>query len=260
MYMSIAFFDSGVGGLTVLKAMRQHLPHENYIYYADTQHVPYGTQPKSAVKKYIFQAVSFLAKKNIKLLVIACNTATSVAIKDLRKKYAFPIIGMEPAVKPAIKNRHHKKILVLATTLTLRGTKLNNLIKKLDRRDWVEKLALNKLVTYAEELNFNSPEVKKYLIQQLEFVTAQKYGTLVLGCTHFIFYKPLLKKILPPQIKIIDGNQGTVKHILKIMIKNNLTEKTKKTGQITFYSSGHHCCKNKTAKLKKIILNKKSVN
>ena len=100
----IGVFDSGIGGLTVLKKIIEILPNEKYIYYADTDNVPYGTKPKDEVKKYINQAVEFLISKNVKAIVVACNTATSIAVKELREKYTIPIIGIEPAAKPAVEN------------------------------------------------------------------------------------------------------------------------------------------------------------
>ena len=110
---SIGIFDSGIGGLTVLKEIVELLPNEKYIYYADTDNVPYGTKPKEEVKKYIKEAVELLISKNAKVIVLACNTATSIAIKDLRINYNIPIIGIEPAIKPAIETKEDKKVLVV---------------------------------------------------------------------------------------------------------------------------------------------------
>ena len=121
--MKIAFFDSGVGGLSVLQTAIQVLPPQQYIYFADSVNAPYGTKSKKEIKKLMFEAVDFLQTKNINALVVACNTATSAAIKDLRKQYDFPIIGMEPAVKPAIEKSKKKKIVLFATELTLKEKK-----------------------------------------------------------------------------------------------------------------------------------------
>ena len=116
----IGVFDSGIGGLTVLKKIIEILPNENYIYYADTDNVPYGTKPKDEVKKYINDAVDFLISKKVKAIVIACNTATAIAAEELRKKYDIPIIGIEPAAKPAVQNRGEKRVLIMATPTTIR--------------------------------------------------------------------------------------------------------------------------------------------
>jgi glutamate racemase len=130
--MSIGVFDSGIGGLTVLKEAIKLMPHENYFYYADTKHVPYGTKPKDEVAGYIFDAVDFFARQGVEALVVACNTATSIAINDLRVKYSFPIIGMEPAVKPAVEKVDHRRVLVLATPITVKEKKLHDLVERLD--------------------------------------------------------------------------------------------------------------------------------
>ena len=127
----IGVFDSGIGGLTVLKKIVEILPDEKYIYYADTDNVPYGTKPKEEVKEYINQAVNFLISKNVKAIVIACNTATSIAVKELRENYTLPIIGIEPAAKPAVENRGEKRVLIMATPTTIKEEKLKFFIRKI---------------------------------------------------------------------------------------------------------------------------------
>lgn len=235
--MPIGFFDSGIGGLSVLRTAIGKLPNENFIYFADTKNVPYGTKSKEDIVRFIFEAVEFLASKNIKILVVACNTATSAAINELRAHYDFPIIGMEPAVKPAIEKNKSKRILVTATSFTLRERKLESLISDLDKKNVVDKLALDKLVGYAENFDFNSAEVKNYLKDQLDSVLIEDYETIVLGCTHFIFYKEMMQELLPPHIEIIDGNDGTVNQMIRIMNDNNLI-KAYDSKSILFYSSG----------------------
>lgn len=150
--MKIAVFDSGIGGMTVLHQIIKLLPNEDYIYYADTTHLPYGEKPKEILKKYIFQAVDFLINHDIKALVVACNTATSAAIEDLRMNYSFPIIGIEPAVKPAVleSETENKKVLVLATRLTLKEEKYHHLVDRIDKNDIVDGLPLPELITFSE--------------------------------------------------------------------------------------------------------------
>ena len=118
--MRIGFFDSGIGGLTVLSEALKRLPNHEYLYYADTQHAPYGPKPKEEVREYVFHAIDFLVDEGAEIIVIACNTATSIAVAELREKYSIPIIGMEPAVKPAIEHvaNSSKRVLVTATPLT----------------------------------------------------------------------------------------------------------------------------------------------
>lgn len=236
--MQIGFFDSGIGGITVLYDTLKMLPNEDYIYYADTQNVPYGPKPKEEVKEYIFNAIEFIIDQRVKAIVIACNTATSVAIEDLRTKYNIPIIGMEPAVKPAVeKNKDaSKRILVTATALTLKEEKLQNLITKLDNEHIVDLLPLPGLVRFAEKFEFSEEIVLPYLEEELYKYDLDNYGTIVLGCTHFSFYKDIFRKILPSNTDIIDGNLGTVKNLKRILGEMNMLNGG--NGSITFYNSG----------------------
>lgn len=236
--MKIGFFDSGIGGLTVLYEALRMLPDEDYIYYADTKNVPYGTKSKNEVRKYVFSAIDFLVSQNVKAVVIACNTATSVAADDLRDKYNIPIIGIEPAVKPAVKenSNNNKRILVTATALTLKEDKFTNLINKIDSKHKVDLLPLPMLVDFAENLVFDEDIVKAYLVTQFSKFDLTKYGTIVLGCTHFPFYKNIMAKILPPDIDIIDGTLGTVNNLKRTLERRHLLESG--NGSITFYKSG----------------------
>lgn len=236
--MKIGFFDSGIGGITVLYDTLKVLPDEDYIYYADTLNVPYGPKPKDDVKKYIFNAVDFIIKQGVKAVVIACNTATSVAIEDLRSRYDIPIIGMEPAVKPAIeKNKDvNKRVLVTATALTLKEEKLHNLISKLDNEHVVDLLALPELVKFSERLEFDEEIVSPYLKEELSKFDLSNYEAIVLGCTHFSYYKDMVKNLFPSDVSIIDGNIGTAKNLKRILKEMNLLNEG--SGKITFYNSG----------------------
>ncbi|PGS53698.1 glutamate racemase [Bacillus sp. AFS041924] len=229
--MRIAFFDSGIGGLTVLNEALKKLPNEDFLYFADTLHVPYGTKSKEEVSAFVKKSVEMIIKEDVKALVIACNTATSIAVNELRKMYDFPIIGMEPAVKPAVEmNRTTgKRVLVFATPLTLKQTKYNELISRVDDLSIVDSLPLPELVRYCEELNFDEDLMIDYFKSKLSLFNIEQYGTIVLGCTHYPFYKNILKKILPKDIQIVDGSNGTVKRLIQLLgEKDQLNE----TGQI----------------------------
>jgi glutamate racemase len=217
--MRIAFFDSGIGGITVLVEAMKQLPEEEYLYFADTLHVPYGTKSKEEVKQYVQRSVETINKEEVKILVIACNTATSIAVSELRNKYDFPIIGMEPAVKPAVEmNRSTgKRVLVLATPLTLMQSKYRELISRVDDHFSVDSLPLPELVAYCEDLNFDTPFIFDYFIKKLSNFDLNQYGTVVLGCTHYPFYKGILRKILPEHIQIVDGSVGTVNRLAQLL-------------------------------------------
>ena len=235
----IGFFDSGIGGMTVLHQALRFLPNEDYIFYADTLHVPYGEKPKEEVREYIFNAVDFMAKQGIKALVIACNTATSIAVDDLRKKYDFPILGIEPAVKPAVQSceGNRKKVLVLATNLTLREEKFHNLVKSIDQHDIVECLPLPGLVQFAENFEFREEKVVTYLKEKLSSFDLKQYGTIVLGCTHFPYFEDSIKKIFYNEVDIISGSIGTAKNLKRILeAKNQINDGT---GDILFFKSGY---------------------
>ena len=220
--MHVALFDSGIGGLTVLHKALEILPYENYIYYADTDNVPYGTKTKEEIANHVRHATEFLSQFDLKALVLACNTATSVVVKELRNQYDFPIIGMEPAVKPAI-TQSAKQVLVCATERTLQEEKLHNLIADLDADTRVTLLPLQELVRLAEDSQFDYFEVQPILERALGGIDWEDYEYLVLGCTHFLFFKEALSYYLPPWIKIIDGNHGTVMR-LKSLITPQATQ------------------------------------
>jgi glutamate racemase len=240
--MKIGIFDSGIGGVTVLHEATKLLPNEDYIYYADTKNVPYGVKPKNIVKEYILEAVDFMMQQEVKIIVIACNTATSIAIEELRSIYSIPILGMEPAVKPAVEKSItiNKRVLVTGTPLTIKEEKLKNLITRLDNEAIVDLIALPKLVDFAENQQFEGPEVVDYLTDALSSYKLEQYGTIVLGCTHFPYFKNIFEGIVPKGIDIIDGNNGTVKNLKRIIdtIRVEDWDKDKRKGTITYYKSG----------------------
>lgn len=229
----LAFFDSGLGGLTVLHEALKQMPHEQYIYFADSNNAPYGTQSTAAIKTLVFDAVDFLVQKDIKALVLACNTATSVVIKDLRQQYSIPIIGMEPAVKPAIELASNKKTLLCATKKTLAENKLKLLIENLNAADKVERLSLQELVSFAENFEFKGLDVRNYLSHSFSKINWAEFDSIVLGCTHFVYFKQIIKQLIPPHIHILDGNKGTIQHL-----QNTITLNTNShTFPIEFFSS-----------------------
>jgi glutamate racemase len=236
--LPIAIFDSGIGGLSVLCEALKILPSENYIYFADTEHVPYGNKGKEEVKSYVLKAGEFLNTQKIKMLVVACNTATSSAIAELRRMYNFPVVGMEPAVKPAVSVTKNKRVLVLATELTLKEQKFRELVDKVDNEKIVDMLPLPELVLFAEQFVFDEDVIIPVLRDKLATLNLESYGTVVLGCTHFPFYKSAFKKIFPEGTEIIDGNKGTVSHIKNILERERLINPKTEKGMVSFFQSG----------------------
>ncbi|RYL92309.1 glutamate racemase [Sporolactobacillus sp. THM7-4] len=235
--MKIAVFDSGIGGMTVLHQSIKLMPDEDYIFYADTEHVPYGEKQKDQVRKYVFDAVDFISRQNVKALVIACNTATSIAVEDLRKKYSFPILGIEPAVKPAVleSEKKRKKVLVLATRLTLREEKYHHLVKRIDKHDIVDSMPLPGLVAFAEQFEFSRSKVVPYLEEALSPFNLSDYGTVVLGCTHFPFFRDSIRMLFPKETDVIDGSAGTARNLKRILEEKHQLHGG--TGNISFYQS-----------------------
>lgn len=242
--MRIGFFDSGIGGLSVLYEALRQLPHEDYLYYADDVNVPYGNKSREEIRGCIFEAVDFLAGMDIKALVIACNTATSVAIQDIRLKYGFPIIGMEPAVKPAVKSVDGKRVLVFATPLTLRESKFIGLLNQVDIHNTVDYLPLQELVTFAEAFQFDPVVILSYLKDRLKDYKLNRYGAVVLGCTHFPFFKDHIRTFFPEGTVIVDGNRGTVQNLKNLLASMGRLQEG--SGQVTYYRSGQRVLENYT--------------
>jgi len=244
--MRIGFFDSGIGGLSVLYEALGRLPREDYFYYADDANVPYGNKSREEIRCCVFEAVDFLAKMDIKALVVACNTATSAAIQDLRRKYEFPIIGMEPAVKPAVQTVAGKRVLVFATPLTLRESKFIGLLNQVDIHNAVDYLPLQELVTFAEAYQFDRAVILSYLTDCLKAYDLSRYGAVVLGCTHFPFFKNHIREIFPEGTVIVDGNRGTVQNLKNTLA--SLGRIHEGCGRVTYYRSGKRVLKDDAMK------------
>ncbi|QUL52315.1 glutamate racemase [Paenibacillus tritici] len=235
--MRIGFFDSGIGGLTVLHQALKFLPQEDYLFYADTAHVPYGDKTKAEVRAYILQAVEFIARHNIKALVIACNTATSIVIEELRQRYDFPVLGIEPAVKPAVEQSEgkQKKVLVLATRLTLQEKKYHDLVHRIDHGEIVDSLPLPGLVQFAERFEFDDKTIIPYLYKELAHLELERYSTVVLGCTHFPYFVESLRQVFPPGVNFISGSMGTARHLAHLLEAKD--QMNQGTGEILFFRS-----------------------
>ena len=209
--MKIAFFDSGIGGLSVLAEALRRFSGVEFLYFADEDHVPYGTKSRAQIVRLSLDAVGFLVSRGAEAIVVACNTATSAAISELRGAFSVPVIGMEPAVKLAADSFGARPTLLIATPLTIAGEKLARLVGRLECETW--SLALPRLVEFAQDLEFDSPAVRAYLQGELGKFELERLGSLVLGCTHFNYFKDVLREILPPHVRIIDGIGGTLNRL-----------------------------------------------
>lgn len=234
----IGFFDSGVGGLSVLREAISIMPNENYIYFGDSKNAPYGTKELDEVRRLTFNAADFLRKKNVKAIVVACNTATSAAIEELRNKYIdIPIIGIEPALKPAVKLNRKGSIIIMATPMTLREKKFKQLMLKYDDGCDIVPMPCPKLVEFVESGILEGEELEEYLRSKLKDYIEKDIAAIVLGCTHYPFIKETLAKVVGKEIPLIDGGLGTSHELQrKLKEKGTLTE-SEIRGNIEIYNS-----------------------
>lgn len=234
--MKIGFFDSGIGGLSVLHHAMKILPEEEFIFFADEDNVPYGVKTRAEVLGYVDEAFKFLVAQDVGAIVVACNTATSAAVRAMRAKYSLPIVGMEPAIKVALDLYPGKKFLVAATEITITGEKIYALIERLRAERFVELKALSKLVEFAERMEFESAAVEKYLREEFSAYDFSEFSSVVLGCTHFNYFKDTMRKILPPHVKFLDGNAGTINYL--IQLAGLKPSASKETPRVDYFYSG----------------------
>lgn len=236
---AIGVFDSGLGGISVLRDLKELMPNENFIYYGDSAYAPYGVKTKDEITKRCVEIIEFFISKGVKAVVIACNTATSASANYLRKKYKnLPIIGMEPALKVATKGVRNNNIVVMATPLTLKEKKFQNLMKNFMGNNNVIKMPCPKLVEIVEnDLLDDQTVVENQIKEYYKNINLQNLDSVVLGCTHFIFYRDYLKKFLPQSTNLIDGNLGTCRHLKEVLEEKNELSKEAELGKIEIYNS-----------------------
>lgn len=213
--MKIGIFDSGIGGLSVLHQALKYLPDQQFLYFADEANVPYGEKTKREIIGYVDDAIAFLVEQGAEAIVVACNTATSVAITKLRAKYSIPIVGMEPAIKKALDLYGEHRVLVAATPITVRGEKLHGLMERVDRNHLVDLIPLPMLVRSAERGVFESEAITDYIQDMMKDYRLDDYSSMVLGCTHFNYFKKVLRTLLPDHIRFVDGNEGTIRQLMR---------------------------------------------
>ena len=220
----IAVFDSGVGGLSVLRHLRRVMPGERYLYFGDSANAPYGTKTKEDVKKLTFDAAQRLISRGIKALVVACNTATSAAIHDLRIAYPdLVVIGIEPALKLAADRFPGGKLCVMATPMTLREEKFAALMRRYEEVCHVQKLPAPGLVELVEGGKADSPEADS-LLKTLFATLESTPDAVVLGCTHYPFAAKAISRVLGGGVTLLDGGQGTARETRRRLAEAGLLE------------------------------------
>ena len=213
---AIGIFDSGIGGTSIWNAIHELLPNEKTIYLADSKNAPYGQKSKQEIVALSIKNIDFLISMKCKLIVVACNTATTNAIRELRAKYDIPFIGIEPAIKPAVTHSKTQIIGILATQGTLNSELFNKTAEKYQDTKIIEQVG-HGLVQLIEAGAINSSEMTQLLESYLKPMIEANIDYLVLGCSHYPYLIPQIKKILPEHIQIIDSGQAVAKQTQKIL-------------------------------------------
>ncbi len=231
----IGVFDSGVGGLTVYRALREALPHEDFIYLGDTARLPYGTKSKETVERYTVSAAQLLREKEIKFLVVACNTASAHALEALQRDVPdLPYCGVIAAgAEAAVKATKNGRIAVLATEGTVRSGIYTDMIYGLRPDAEVQMLACNLLVALAEEGWCEGEEAEAVIGRYLKRLTVD-YDTLVLGCTHFPLLAPVMRKLCAPHVRIVDSASVTARAVMDLLTARGVTNPQEQAGRDSF--------------------------
>ena len=234
----IAVIDSGMGGITVLRKLYKLMPNENYIYFGDSANAPYGVKTTEEIRQLTVEGFEMLKNMGAKAIVIACNTATSAAAAGLREKYPdFPIVGLEPAVKPAALSMEQPIVLVLATPLTLRENKYLKLVERFEGDATFIPLPAPELVRFIESGNLDSAEEIGYLEKILAPYADNRVDAVVLGCTHFPFARKQIQRILGDEVLVFEGGKGAARQCKRLLEDKNLLADENQKGEIVFLNS-----------------------
>ena len=234
----IAVIDSGIGGVSVLKQLIKLMPNENYIYLADEKNAPYGIKTMEEVRKITVDNVKMLFEMGAKALVIACNTATGAAVRYLRETYPeVPIVGIEPAIKPARMEKENPVILVMATPLTIRQEKFQRLLNRFKDGATITPLPCPGLMEIIEAGDFEGSRIDNYLSELLKDIDIEKTDSVVLGCTHYPHAKKAIKKAFGKNVHVFDGCFGTSKEAMRRIKAAGLLNDSDKQGSLTLLCS-----------------------
>lgn len=234
----VGVMDSGVGGLSVLKHLTRQLPHEHFTYFADSAHAPYGNKSATEIQERCFTVANKLIGQGAKALVVACNTATAAAISAMRERYTLPIIGMEPAVKPAAAASKNGIIGVLATTGTLKSAQFAALLEHYGQGVQVVTQACVGLVECIEQGQLDTSQTLTLLQQYCQPLMAAGADTIVLGCTHYPFVKKHIQAIVGPEVTLIDTGAAVAKRLNQVLEQKQMLNVATEAGDFVFLTSG----------------------
>ncbi|MDR7001446.1 glutamate racemase [Neobacillus niacini] len=239
MKQPIGVIDSGVGGLTVAKEIMRQLPNEKIIYLGDTARCPYGPRPTKEVKKFTWELTTFLLEKQIKMLVIACNTATAVALDEIRRELKIPVLGViYPGARAAIKRTKNYRVGIIGTQVTVESGAYEKALKSLNSRLFVKAHACPKFVPLVESGEYDGEIAEKLVTQSLQPMLNLNLDTLILGCTHYPLLGPLIKKVMGPEVNVISSGDETAREISAILQYNSLLEESEDEPEHEFFTTG----------------------
>lgn len=235
----IGIFDSGVGGLSVLLAIRQQMPEELVIYLGDQGHIPYGPRPMEQIRDFSEAITKFLLDQDAKVIVVACNTASAAALKYLREKFPdTPFIGMEPAVKPAAEQTHTGRVGVLATPATFQGALYASVVERFAIGVELYQDTCPGLVQEIEDGKLDGRETRRILEEALHPMLENDIDTIVLGCTHYPFVIPLIEQIVGGNVRVIDPAPSVAKQVGRVLEAKHMKTHPETKGDVKFYTSG----------------------
>lgn len=235
----IGIFDSGVGGLSVLKAIRQQMPEEAVLYVADQEHVPYGPRPMEEIQAFSESITRFLLERGAKLIVVACNTASAAALRYLREKFpAVPFVGMEPAVKPAAEHTHTGVVGVLATPATFQGALYASVVERFANGVELLQHTCPGLVARIEQGDLDGLQTRAILEEALLPMLARGIDTVVLGCTHYPFVIPLIREIVGEDVRVIDPAPAVARQARRLLETLGRKRSAAGPGTMQFFTSG----------------------
>lgn len=235
---AIGVFDSGVGGISVLRELVKIMPNENYIYFGDSINAPYGTKEVKRIRELTIMNVEKLLSMGAKSIVVACNTATSAAVKILRQMYPeIPLVGIEPAIKPAVEYKKNSRVVVMATPMTLKQEKFQKLMKKYENQANIIPLPCPGLMEFVERGDLGGKDLHNYLSILFGSVNQEKIDSIVLGCTHYPFAKNAIKAVVGEEVHIFDGGEGTAREMRRRLTIAALINQNEKRGEVQFINS-----------------------
>lgn len=234
----IGVFDSGVGGISVLRELIKAMPNENYIYLGDSQNAPYGTKSLEQVRRLSFHNAKLLLEQGAKGLVVACNTATSAAVRIMRTIYPqLPIVGIEPALKPAALQKEHPAVLVMATPMTVQQEKFRQLMARYEKKADIYPLPCPGLMEFIEAGDLTSERLHEFLENLIDPYLDKELDSVVLGCTHYPFAKRMIQTIVGDEVKIFDGGEGTAREMRRRLAAADLLNPSVEQGWVKFENS-----------------------